>query len=64
MWVYFSDDILVDLRCQPKDSKDAMVEILHWEFSNLKGYCFEKNKMILHMNHTLKSRNKTLQEQR
>ena len=52
MWVYFPDDLLMEWRRQPKDSKDAVIAILHREFSNLEGYCFDKHQMISHMNRT------------
>ena len=59
MWVYFLDDILIDWRHQPKDSKNAMIDVLHQEFPNPEGYQFNKDKMISHMNHVLKSQQGT-----
>ena len=59
MWVYFPDDILTDWRRQPKDSKDAMVDVLHWEFPNPEGYHFKYDRMVALMNHVLKSRQGT-----
>ena len=59
MWVYFSDDILTDWRRQPKDSKDAVVDVLHREFPNPEGYRFKYDRMVAHMNHVLKSRRGT-----
>ena len=59
MWVYFSDDILTDWKRQPNSSKEAVLEALHQEFPNPKGYRFDKHKMTYHMNHTLKSQRGT-----
>ena len=47
---------LLDWRRQPKESKEIVISILHREFPNPMEYHFDKNKMISHMNHALKSR--------
>ncbi|MCO5603412.1 hypothetical protein L7F22_057562 [Adiantum nelumboides] len=56
MWVYFPDDILTDWRRQPADSKNTVINQLHREFPNPKGYRFRTAAMLSLMNHVLKSR--------
>ena len=59
MWVYFSDDILIDSRRQLDNSKEAKIAILHREFPNPKGYRFARKAMLAHIYHVLKSRQGT-----
>ncbi|MCO5562892.1 hypothetical protein L7F22_016528 [Adiantum nelumboides] len=56
MWVYFLDDILTDWRRQFANSKNTVINQLHWEFPNLEGYRFREAAMLSLMNHVLKSR--------
>ncbi|MCO5602964.1 hypothetical protein L7F22_057105 [Adiantum nelumboides] len=56
MWIYFPDDILTDWRRQPRDSKQAVIDLLHREFLNPEGHRFKEKAMLSFMNHVLKSR--------
>ncbi|MCO5580231.1 hypothetical protein L7F22_034097 [Adiantum nelumboides] len=47
MWIYFPDDIFIDWRRQPRDSKQAVIDQLHREFLNPEGHRF-KEKAMLH----------------
>ncbi|MCO5568204.1 hypothetical protein L7F22_021900 [Adiantum nelumboides] len=55
MWVYFLDDIHIDWRRQPVDSKNTIINQLHKEFPNPKGYRIRTATMLSLMNHVLKS---------
>ena len=59
MWVYFLDNILNDWKCQPHDSEDALLAILHREFPSPKEHLFKRKMMLSHMNHVLKSQQGT-----
>ena len=56
MWIYFLDEIPIDYRHQPTNSKNAMPEAMHKEFPNLARYWFRSKTLLSEMSHVLKSR--------